>query len=111
MPGILAILIAQVFYTIADVFQKKVLGGAGFSVRTLLSVGFLATLLISGTGFVFQMYALSKVDLSRTIILLGVFGVVLAAVAGVIVFHDKLSLKNYVGIALAVLAIILVKSK
>jgi len=111
MSGLLAIFIAQCFYTVADVFQKKVLGGAGFSVRTLLTPAFLATLLISGTGFVFQMYALAKVDLSRTIILLGVFGVVLAAVAGVVVFHDKLSLKNYVGIALAVIAIVLVKSK
>ena len=36
---------------------------------------------------------------------------VLAAIAGVIVFHDKLSIKNYVGIALAVIAIVLVKSK
>ena len=111
MSGILAIFVAQCFYTVADVFQKKVLGGAGFSFRTLLSLPFLATLLISGTGFVFQMFAMSKTDLSRTIILLGVFGVVLAAIAGVVVFHDKLSLKNYVGIAMAVAAIVLVKSK
>jgi multidrug transporter EmrE-like cation transporter len=111
MPGILAIFVAQCFYTVADVFQKKVLGGAGFSARTLLSIPFLATLLVSGTGFVFQMFALSKVELSRTIILLGVFGVVLAAIAGVLVFHDKLSVKNYVGIGLAVLAIILVRAK
>ncbi len=109
MP-ILAVLVAQVFYTIADVLQKKVLG-AGFSVRTLLSLGFLSTLLVSGTGFVFQMFAMSRMELSRTIILLGVFGVVLAAAAGVLVFHDKLSLKNYVGIAFAVAAIILVRSK
>lgn len=105
-----AIFIAQVFYTIADVFQKKALG-VGFSVRTLLSPAFLATLLISGTGFVFQMYALSKTELSRTVILLGVFGVVLAAIAGVLVFHDKLSTKNYIGIAFAIVAIILVRSK
>ena len=108
--ALLSILVAQMFYTIADVFQKKALG-AGFSVRTLLSPAFLLTLLISGTGFVFQMYALSKIELSRTIILLGVIGVVLAAVAGVVVFHDKLSMKNYVGIAFAVAAIILVRSK
>lgn len=105
-----AVFIAQVFYTIADVFQKKALG-VGFSVRTLLSPPFLVTLLISGTGFVFQMYALSKMELSKTIILLGVFGVVLAAIAGVAIFHDKLSVKNYVGIAFAIAAIILVRSK
>lgn len=109
MP-VLAILVAQIFYTCADVLQKKALG-AGFSVRTLLMPAFLATLLVSGTGFLFQMYALSKMELSRTIILLGVFGVVLAAAAGLIVFHDKLSLKNYIGIAFAIAAIILVRSK
>lgn len=111
MPAILAILVAQAFYTCADVLQKKVLGGAGFSARTLLSFAFLSTLLVSGTGFVFQMFAMSKMELSRTIILLGVFGVVLAAAAGVLVFHDKLSVKNYVGIAFAIAAIILVRSK
>jgi multidrug transporter EmrE-like cation transporter len=106
----LAILIAQIFYTCADVFQKKALG-AGFSVRTLVSGSFLATLLISGTGFFFQMYAMSKLELSRTIILLGVFGVVMAAAAGVLIFHDKLSVKNYIGIAFAIMAIVLVRSK
>ena len=111
MPGILAILIGQVFYTVADVLQKKVLGGLGFSAQTLLNPKFLATLLVSGTGFVFQMYALSKLELSKTIILLGVFGVVLAAAAGVLVFQDKLSIKNYLGIAFALVAIVLVRSK
>lgn len=111
MSGTLAIVVAQIFYTIAVVFQKKVLGGLGFSVETLLNPKFLLTLLIAGIGFVFQMYALSKTDLSRTIILLGVLGVVFAAIAGVLVFHDKLSIKNYIGVILAVIAIVLVKSK
>ena len=109
--GFITVLIAQIFYTVADVLQKKVLGNQGFSARTLLSAGFLATLLVSGTGFVFQMHALSKLDLSKTIILLSVFGVVLAAAAGVIVFGEKLHWYNYVGIVFAVAAIILVRSK
>jgi multidrug transporter EmrE-like cation transporter len=108
---VLVVLVAQVFYTLADILQKKVLGGQGFSVHTLLSVGFLATLLVSGTGFVFQMLALSKMELSRTIILLGVFGAVMAAAAGMLVFHDKLSIKNWIGVAFAIIAIVLVRSK
>lgn len=111
MLGFITVFIAQVFYTIADVLQKKVLGGAGFSARTLLSLPFLATLLVSGTGFVFQMHALSKLDLSKTVILLSVFGVVLAAIAGVVVFHDKLHWYNQVGIVFAVAAIVLVRMK
>ena len=110
MLGVLTILVAQTFYTIADVLQKKVLNGAGFSARTLLSPFFLATLLVSGTGFIFQMHALSKLDLSKTVILLSVFGVVLAAIAGVVVFHDRLTWYNQVGIVFAIAAIIMVRA-
>ena len=110
MP-VLAILIAQILYTIADVFQKKVLGTGGFNIRTLASPAFLVTFLISGSGFFFQMFALSKMDLSRTIILLGVFGVVMAAAAGILVFHDKFAWYNYLGVVLAVAAIVLVRIK
>jgi len=111
MLGFITVFIAQVFYTVADVLQKKVLGGHGFSARTLLSPAFLVTLLVSGTGFLFQMHALSRLDLSKTVILLSVFGVILAAAAGVIVFHDKLHWYNQVGIVLAIAAIILVRMK
>ncbi|OGL78898.1 hypothetical protein A3F28_02215 [Candidatus Uhrbacteria bacterium RIFCSPHIGHO2_12_FULL_57_11] len=108
MPAVIAIFIAQVFYTLADSLQKYVLKGRGFSWQTLTSVKFLLTLIPAGIGFIILMYALSKMDISKTIILLGVFGVVLAAASGVIFFHDKLSWVNYLGIAFAIAAIILV---
>ncbi len=111
MHPVLSVIIAQVLFTTADVMQKYVLAGRGFSAATLLNIRFLATLPIAGVGFVFLMYALSKMDISRTIILLSIFGVVFAAIAGVLIFHDKLALKNYIGILLAIAAIILVQSK
>ena len=111
MNAILAIFFAQSLYTVADIWQKVVLGGHGFSFKTLSSLRFLLSFLISGTAFTLQMYALSKLELSWTIILLSSFGVVLAAVGGVLYFKDQLSLKNYVGIAFAIAAIWLVHSK
>lgn len=111
MPPILSIFVAQVFFTAADTLQKFVLKGHGFSWQTLTNVKFLLTLPVAGVGFVFLMYSLSKMDISRTIILLSVFGVVLAAVSGVFFFKDVLTLKNYVGILLAIAAIVLVQSK
>ena len=111
MFGLLAIVIAQVFYIISDIYQKEILAAHGFNVRTLLSLAFIGTLVVAGVGFVFQMYALSKLDLSRTIILLSVLGVVMAAVAGVAVFHDKMTWYNQLGVALAVAAIVLVRLK
>ncbi len=109
--GLLAILVAQIFYTVADVFQKKALGGLGFSFRTFINPAFAFTFLISGTGFIFQMYGLSKTDLSRAIILLSVCGVIFAAAAGLIIFHDKLTWWNWLGVSFAVAAIVLVNVK
>ena len=111
MPAIVAIFFAQLFYTVADTLQKLVLKGRGFSWRTLLSIKFLATLIPAGIGFVLLMYGLSKLELSRTIILLGVFGVILAAASGMVFFGDKLSWWNWAGIGCAVAAIILVNWK
>ena len=111
MFGFLAILIAQVFYTVADVYQKKALGTLGFSFRTFVNPAFAFTFLISMTGFVFQMYGLSKMELSRAIITLGVAGVVMASLAGIVVFQDKFSWWNWLGVVFAVVAIVLVKLK
>jgi multidrug transporter EmrE-like cation transporter len=108
---ILAVFIAQVFFTGADALQKSILKGKGFSVQTLLNIKFLLTIPVAGIGFVFLMYALSKMDVSRTIILLSVCGVVMAALAGVVFFGDKLAMKNYVGIVFAIAAIVLVNAK
>jgi drug/metabolite transporter (DMT)-like permease len=111
MPAFIAIFLAQVFYTAADTAQKFVLKGRGFSWQTLLSAKFLLTLIPAGIGFVLLMYGLSKTDLSRTIIMLGVFGVILAAASGMIFFGDKLTWWNWLGIAFALAAIILVNWK
>lgn len=111
MSAVLAVFFAQVFYTVADSLQKYVLKGRGFSWQTLLSVKFLLTLVPAGIGFVLLMYGLSKMEISRTIILLGVFGVILAAASGLIFFGDKLNWWNYLGIAFAIAAIILVNAK
>lgn len=111
MPAVIAVFLAQFFYTVADTGQKFVLKGRGFSLQTLLSVKFLLTLVPAGIGFVLLMYGLSKMELSKTIILLGVFGVLLAAISGVYFFQDHLTWKNYLGIAFAIAAIILVNWK
>lgn len=111
MFGLIAIFVAQIFYIVSDILQKKILGGQGFNVRSMLSPAMLGSLLVAGVGFVFQMYALARLDLSRTITLLSVLGVVMAAVAGVVVFHDKLHWYNQFGVLLAVAAIILIRLK
>lgn len=109
MHPVLAVFLSQAFFTAADSLQKFILKRKGFSAGTLLNWKFLLTLPVAGVGFVFLMYGLSKMDVSKTIILLSIFGVLLAAAAGTLFFHDRISWYNVVGIGLAVVSIVLVR--
>lgn len=104
----LSLVLAQLLYTISDTWKKVVFNDAGFSVKTLTSPVFLATLVIAAIGFLCQMYALSKIELSRTIVTLGMLAVVFSAVAGVLYLKEHLNAWNWAGVALAVVAIVLV---
>lgn len=108
---IILIFIAQLIYSVSDLGKKIVMNKVGFGAHLLLNVPFLAITAAAILGFVVQMFALSKYDLSRTIILLGVFAVLISTVLGVVFLHEKLSPLNYLGLSFAVLAIILVQLK
>ena len=108
---LLAVLAAQFLYTLSDTWKKVIFAERGFSVQTLTRPVFLATLVIALIGFLFQMYALSKIELSRTIVLMGTLAVVFSTVAGVLYLKEHLNAWNAVGIVLALAAIVLVNVK
>ncbi len=109
--AVLSVIIAQFLYTVSDTWKKVVFNDAGFSVKTLTSPVFLATLAIAAVGFLFQMYALSRIELSRTIVLLGMFAVVFSALAGTLYLKEHLNAWNWAGVALALGAIALISVK
>lgn len=104
----LSLIVAQAIYTSADTWRKMIFGDAGFGLKVLTSPVFIATVAITVIGFLFQMYALSKIELSRTIITLGILAVVFSAAAGVFFLGERLQWWNWVGVALAAGAIVLV---
>jgi drug/metabolite transporter (DMT)-like permease len=108
MLAYLSLLIAQLLYSSSDAWKKILLGEYGFSWSTLTRPAFLAAMLLGAVGFVFQMHALSKLELSRTIVTLTVFAIVFAAIIGVALFKDQMHWWNYLGIGFAVAAVVLV---
>lgn len=98
-------------YTLSDTWKKYILGDVGFSLGTLIKPIFLVATSIALIGFVFQMYALSKMDLSRTIVGLGMLAVLFSTAAGVFFFREQLNAWNYLGLGLALVAIMLVNVK
>jgi drug/metabolite transporter (DMT)-like permease len=107
----LSVVVAQLLYTMSDTWKKAILNASGFSAATLVKPAFLLTLLVAGIGFLFQMHALSKIDLSRTIVFMGMLAVIFSSAAGIIFFKEQLNHWNVLGLGFAVAAIILVNIK
>jgi drug/metabolite transporter (DMT)-like permease len=107
----LALIVAQFLYTASDTWKKTVFGTHGFAAPSFFKPVFLAALVLAGVAFLFQMYALSRLDLSRTIIVMGMLAVLFSTAAGIIFFKEHFNAWNGLGVILAMLAIFLVHVK
>jgi drug/metabolite transporter (DMT)-like permease len=107
----LSIVLAQLLYTTSDTWKKFVFNEQGFSAATFLRPAFILALVIAGIGFILQMHALSRIDLSRTIIMMGMLAVIFSAAAGAIFFREQFNYWNVAGIIFALAAIILINIK
>lgn len=107
----ISVVIAQLLYTISDTWKKAIFNAQGFSFATLIKPAFILTMVVAFVGFLFQMYALSKIELWRTIVILGMLAVIFSSAAGVLYLKEHLNAWNFVGLAFALLAIVLVNLK
>lgn len=99
--------LAQLSFTVGDTWKKLILNASGFSAATLVKPAFLATVVLYVMGFLFATYTMSKIDMSRTIMTMGMMAVIFSAVAGALVLKEHFSPINLVGVGCAVVAIIL----
>lgn len=107
----LSVIIAQFLYTFSDTWKKVIFNARGFSASTLIHPAFIMTLIIAALGFLFQMYALSKIELSKTIVLMGMLAVIFSTVAGVGYLKEQLNTWNWIGLGFALVAIVLINIK
>lgn len=106
----LLVLLAQAFYSASDLGKKLVLREVAFP-AALAHPRFLAVSAIALIGMVLQMYILSRYDLSRTTIFLGLFALLVTPLLGVLVLQERLSPVNWLGVGLALVAVVLVNIK
>lgn len=99
--------IVQVLYIAADVLTKRALVVHGFGPAMLASSVFWsgsALRLIAITG---QLWLMSQQPLGKTMTLLFVAGIITSNVLGWLLFQEVLALREYVGVALAIVALLL----
>jgi drug/metabolite transporter (DMT)-like permease len=111
MLAYLSLILAQAFYTASDTWKKIVFGAHGFTPAAFVKPVFLAALVVAAVGFLFQMHALARLDLSRTIVTMGMLAIVFSTAAGAVFFKESLSAWNYLGLAFALAAVWLVNVK
>ena len=107
--NIILIFITQLIYSLSDLGKKIILQKTPYGFGLITNWKFVLITAAAGIGFFIQLYVMSRYELSRTIILLGIFAVVLSAIFGAAFLHERLTPINIVGIVLAIAAIILVQ--
>lgn len=109
--NIFLLALAQAMYSISDLVQKLTLQKTGFSWTLLMNPKFMGTWLLTGFALATQIYVLSRYELSKTMITIGIFHAVFATILGVWFLKEKVSMLNGIGISFAILALILVNIK
>lgn len=103
--------LAQLIYSLSDLGKKIVLQRVHFGWHLLWNTPFLALSIAAIAGFALQMFVLSRYELSKTIITLGVLAVLIQTALGLFVLHERLSAMNLVGVIFALAAIVLLQVK
>jgi len=106
MQYVIFTIIAQAAYSASDVMRKLIMHGRPFDFGLLRSVPFLFSFVIAIAGFVLQLYVLRNFELSKTIIILATTAIILSALLGMIFFNEKISIYGWIGVVLAVAAIV-----
>lgn len=96
----------QVLYTLSDFMGRYFMSRHGFNATLLTSAWFWGYQLIRQVAMFGQLYLFAHVPLGKTMALMAAASVVLSNVAGFLFLAERLSPVGYVGVALAVCAIL-----
>jgi multidrug transporter EmrE-like cation transporter len=96
----------QLLFSVGDLMARANMRKHGFTAAAFLNLSFLVYIVSRQIATVGQLYVLATVPLGKTMALFGAASIILANVLGVLLLGDLLSPRAYAGIALAVLAFV-----
>jgi len=109
---ILAILLGtQLLYSISDFMGRAYMSRHGFRPAAFWSLWFLVYLVIRQVAMVGQLYLFVHVPLGKSMALLGAVSIVISNALGWLFLGEVLSLYGYLGVFLAVTAILIMAAR
>lgn len=105
---IAAILMSQGLFIVSDILARNYMQKLGFHAASFFTLWFAAYMLVRLVATMFELYVLTYTDLGRAFTLIAVTALVLTNLAGYLLFGEVYSIGVYIGIALAIVAFMLV---
>ncbi|MDQ5886041.1 MAG: hypothetical protein QG628_438 [Patescibacteria group bacterium] len=102
------ILGSQLLFTTSDLLARHNMQMHGFKTATFVSWWFLVYATIRTIATFGQLFIFTEMEVGRTMAMFGATSLVLVNVLGFFILKEQLSLQIYLGIMLAVLAVIIV---
>ena len=96
----------QLLFTVGDLMARANMRKHGFTAAAFLNLSFIIYMVTRQVATVGQLYVLASVPIGKTMALFGAGSIIFANVLGVLLLGDILSPRAYGGIALAVLAFV-----
>lgn len=109
--NIVIIFVSQILFAIGSLLARSYTRDRPFTVHYVLAGWFIVYLLIRLFATLAELFVLTRVNLGQTVALAGVCGLVTANLFGVLFLREVLTPLNYLGIAFAVVAIVLLSHK
>jgi multidrug transporter EmrE-like cation transporter len=104
---VLVIVATQLLFTTGDLIARANMRHSPFTLSTFLSWWFLVYFLIRQVAMFGQLYALSALQIGKTMALFSATSLVVVNVLGILLLGEVLSTQAYLAIALVVFAFIL----
>ena len=107
--NILIIIIgSQLLFTTGDLLARYNMRASGFKLSTFIAWWFLVYVAVRCVATFGQLFVFSNMEVGKTMALFGASSLVLVNILGFFLLGEKLSLPIYLGIMLAVAAILIV---
>lgn len=111
MSPIVVVLITQLVFSATDLLARSHLRSANFGVSSIAQPWFIWYAAIRVISTFAQFYVFTKVDLGKTVTLFSIAGIIFANILGVLFLKEVLSVKDYLGVVLAIIALIILAIK
>lgn len=111
MSAIVVILITQLIFSLTDLLARSHLRNSSLGLSSFLQPWFLTYAVVRVTSTIAQFYVFTKIDLGKTVTLFAVAGIIFANILGVLFLKEVLSVKDYIGVILAIIALVILSIK